>query len=217
VKIAPSILSADFTRLGEQIKEAEAAGADQIHIDVMDGRFVPPITFGLPIIEAARRATSLPLDVHLMIVEPEKHLHAMCEAGADALSIHVEATPHLHRALQEIRALGCRAGVAINPQTPAAALGEVIQLVDIFLVMTVNPGWGGQEFLRETLPKIRQLRQMANETGRDIDIGVDGGIYPHTAGDALAAGANVLIGGTSIFAAEEGISAAMTALRKAGE
>ena len=212
MKIAPSILAADFTRLGEQIKEAEAAGADQIHIDVMDGRFVPPITFGLPVIEAARRATSLPLDVHLMIVEPEKHLRAMHEAGADAITIHVEATPHLHRALQEIRALGCRAGVGINPQTPAAMLGEVVHLLDIVLVMTVNPGWGGQEFLRETLPKIRRLRQMSS----DIDIGVDGGIYPHTAGDALAAGANVLIGGTSIFGAEEGISAAITALRQAG-
>jgi ribulose-phosphate 3-epimerase len=216
VKIAPSILAADFTRLGDQIKEAEAAGADQIHIDVMDGRFVPPITFGLPIIEAARRATSLPLDVHLMIVEPEKHLKAMREAGADSISIHVEATPHLHRALQEIRALGCRAGVAINPQTPADMLSEVVHLLDIFLVMTVNPGWGGQDFLRETLPKIRQLRQMASDASREIDIGVDGGIYPHTAGDALAAGANVLVVGTSVFAAKQGIGAAITALRQSG-
>lgn len=216
MKIAPSILAADFTRLGEQIKEAEAAGADQIHIDVMDGRFVPPITFGLPIIEAARRVTSLPLDVHLMIVEPQKHLKAMRDAGADSIDIHVEATSDLPHALQEIRDLGCRAGVAINPETSVDTVKDVVHLLDIFLVMTVNPGWGGQEFIRETLPKIRQLRQMATESGRDIDIGVDGGIYPHTAKDALAAGANVLVGGTSIFGAEGGISAAMSALRAAG-
>jgi len=212
MKIAPSILAADFTRLGDQIKEAEDAGADLIHIDVMDGRFVPPITFGLPIIEAARRATSLPLDVHLMIVEPEKHLKAMREAGADSISVHVEATPHLHRALQEIRALGCRAGVAINPHTPAAMLSEVVHLLDMFLVMTVNPGWGGQGLLRETLPKIRQLRAMAS----DIDIGVDGGIYPHTVKDVLAAGANVLVVGSAVFGAEAGISTAITTLREAG-
>jgi len=208
IKIAPSILAADFAHLGEQLGACQTA--DQIHVDVMDGRFVPTISFGLPIIQAARRSTTLPLDVHLMIVEPENHLAAMVAAGADALTVHIETCPHLHRTLQTIRALGVGVGVALNPHTPAVLLGEVLHLVDSILVMTVNPGAGGQAFLPETLPKIRQLRQMCAE--RPVDIGVDGGIDPHTAPEVIAAGANVLVAGSSVFGAA-GIPAAIAALR----
>lgn len=213
MKIAPSILAADFARLGEQIQEVEAAGVDQIHFDVMDGRFVPNITFGIPVLESVRRITNLPLDVHLMIVEPEHHIQAFANAGADAITVHVEACPHLHRILQQIRALNVKAGVALNPHTPAVMIGEVLHLVDIILVMTVNPGAGGQKFLSETLPKITTLRQMANRYTHAIDIGVDGGIDPSTAPHAFKAGANVLIAGTSIFGAKGGMKAGVEAMR----
>jgi ribulose-phosphate 3-epimerase len=214
MKIAPSILSADFTRLGEEIRAVEAAGADQIHIDVMDGRFVPAISFGLPIVEAARQVTTLPLDVHLMIVEPEKHLSAFAQAGADMLTVHVEACSHLHRTLQEIRGLGIKAGVALNPHTPFVMLTEIVHLVDLILVMTVNPGAGGQAFLREMLEKISVIRRMIGQ--RQIDLSVDGGIDATTARDALRAGANVLVAGSSIFKAPEGIPVAMQTIRDAG-
>jgi ribulose-phosphate 3-epimerase len=211
VKIAPSILAADFTRLGEQIREAEAAGGDQIHIDIMDGRFVPTISFGVPVVAAARRATRLPLDVHLMIVEPEHHLAAFKEAGADILTVHIEACPNLHRVLQQIRGLGLRAGVALNPHTPAILLSEILHLVDVVLVMTVNPGAGGQTFLNETLPKIKTLRGMAP----NVDISVDGGIEESTIRAAKDAGANVFVAGTSIFGAQGGIQAGVERLKRA--
>jgi ribulose-phosphate 3-epimerase len=209
-RIAPSILAADFTRLGEQIAEVEAAGADLIHIDVMDGRFVPNITMGPLVVEAARRSTQLPLDVHLMIVEPERYIEAFAAAGADRITVHIEASPNLHRTLQAIHHLGRAAGVALNPHTPASSLSEILHMVDIILVMTVNPGFGGQSFLKETLPKIAQLRAQITETGRAIDLGVDGGIDDETICLAANAGADVLIAGSSIFnsrfSVQEGIA-----------
>ena len=210
MKIAPSILSADFSKLGEQIQACSTA--NQIHIDVMDGRFVPAITFGLPIIRAARASTNLPLDVHLMIVEPEKHIEAVRKAGADIISVHIETSPHLHRTLTQIKNLGAKAGVAINPHTPAMFLSEVMHLLDYILVMTVNPGAGGQEFLPETLPKIRKLRMLAEEQSHAIDIGVDGGIDFTTIKASAEAGANVFIAGSAIFGSED-IPGAIKTLR----
>jgi ribulose-phosphate 3-epimerase len=215
IKIAPSILAADFTRLGEQIAEAEAADADLIHIDIMDGRFVPNITMGPLVVEAARRSTSLPLDVHLMIVEPERYVEAFADAGANRITVHIEASPHLHRTLQSIHALKCAAGVALNPHTPASHLSEIMHLVDVILVMTVNPGFGGQAFLSETLPKIAQLRKMIVDSGRQIDLGVDGGIDVHTVQQAVDAGANVLIAGSSIFNANFSVRAGIESLQNA--
>ena len=213
IRFAPSILAADFTRLGEQVAEAEAAGATYIHIDIMDGRFVPNITMGPFIVEAVRRATSLPLDVHLMIVEPEKHIQAFVDAGASLLSVHVEACPHLHRVLQQIRQAGVRPSVVLNPHTPAVAIKEVLPFVDMILAMTVNPGFGGQSFIPETLPKLREIRQMIESSGRTIDLEVDGGIDERTAPQVVEAGANVLVTGTSVFRAPEGIAAALKGLR----
>ncbi len=211
IKIAPSVLSADFTRLGEQIQIAADNGAFQFHIDVMDGVFVPNITMGPLVVRAIRQVTNLPLDVHLMIIEPDRHLKAFADAGVSALTVHIEACPHLHRTLQNIKSLGVKAGVAVNPHTPASLLSEIIHLVDIVLVMTVNPGFGGQAFLPETLPKIRQIRQMAEA----VDIGVDGGIDATTTPQVLAAGANVLIAGNSIFAANGGIASGIKAIQQA--
>lgn len=208
LKIAPSILSADFARLGEQVQEAEKAGAHWIHIDVMDGRFVPNITMGPLVVEAVRRVTDLPLDVHLMIVEPERHIEAFANAGADHIAIHYEATPNVQLALMRIRELGCRAGIAINPHTPASALVDLISMIDLVNVMTVNPGFGGQSYLHEMNAKIARLREMRNE----IDIEVDGGIDAETARAATDAGANVLIAGSYLFNAPLGIMAAMHAL-----
>jgi ribulose-phosphate 3-epimerase len=213
IRIAPSILSADFARLGDQIREAEAAGSDLIHIDVMDGRFVPNITMGPIIIEAARRSTKLPLDVHLMIVEPEHHLEAVARAGATRIDVHWEVSPNLHRTLQAIRDLGCEVGVALNPHTPASFLSEVIHMLDAILVMTVNPGFGGQAFLPETLPKIRQIRAMITQSGRAIDLGVDGGIQNDTAKAVIEAGANVLIAGSVIFTDKHSVEVGVKALR----
>lgn len=213
IRFAPSILAADFTHLGEQIAEAEAAGADYIHIDIMDGRFVPNITMGPLVVEAARRATRLPLDVHLMIVEPEKHIQAFADAGADLLSVHVEACPHLHRVLQQIRQAGVRPAVVLNPHTPAVAIKEVLPFVEMVLAMTVNPGFGGQSFIAETLPKLREIQQMIEASGRTIDLEVDGGIDTSTAPQVVAHGANVLVTGTSVFRAPEGVAAALGALR----
>ena len=215
VHIAPSILAADFTRLGEQIRDADSAGANRIHIDVMDGRFVPNITMGPVILEAARRATSLPIDVHLMIVEPDHLLQAFASAGASRIDVHVEACPNLHRTLQAIKALGCQAGVAINPHTPASFLSEVLHMIDAVLVMTVNPGFGGQEFLAETLPKIRALREMTG--GRAVEIAVDGGINGDTAREVVEAGANMLVVGSAIFSKQQTVAEAMAAMRHAVE
>lgn len=217
IYFAPSILAADFARLGEQVQAAEAAGAERIHIDVMDGRFVPNITMGPIVVEAVRRSTSLPLDVHLMIVEPDHLLESFARAGASNISVHIEACPNLHRTLQVIRGLGCRVGVAINPHTPAAALSEVMHMIDIILVMTVNPGFGGQEFLPETLPKIRRLREMCVEAGRAIDVVVDGGINVDTAARVVEAGANVLIAGSAIFNNKHTVAEGMDRLRRALE
>lgn len=215
IRIAPSILSADFAHLGQQLADAESAGGDLIHVDVMDGRFVPNITMGPLVVEAARRSTQLMLDVHLMIVEPERHIEAFVKAGADRITIHIEASPHLHRSLQFIQSLGCATGVALNPHIPAAALSEVMPMLDTILVMTVNPGFGGQAFLPETLPKIARLRSMIDNSGRDIDLGVDGGINVATACQVVTAGATVLIAGSSIFSDRHSVKAGMDSLRTA--
>jgi ribulose-phosphate 3-epimerase len=214
MKIAASILAADFTRLGEQIAECEAAGADWIHVDVMDGRFVPNISMGPVIVEAARRATRLPLDVHLMIVEPERYLADFAEAGADGLTVQVEACVHLHRTLQQIKELGKRAGLALNPGTPAVAVSEVLDLADLLLAMTVNPGFGGQKFLPRTLGKIRQLSAWVAERGLATEIQVDGGIVPETAPQVTAAGATVLVTGSAVFRAGVPIAEAIARLRR---
>ena len=217
LQLAPSILSADFTRLGEEIAAAEAAGADRIHVDVMDGRFVPNITMGPLVLRAVRRVTDLPLDVHLMIVEPERYVEAFAEAGANVLTVHVEASPHLHRTLQHMRSLGLKAGVALNPHTPLENLDYVYGLLDQVLVMTVNPGFGGQQFLAEMLPKIAAVRARSDALGLDLDVQVDGGIDPTTAGRVVSAGANVLVAGNAVFGSPLGIGGALAALREAAQ
>jgi ribulose-phosphate 3-epimerase len=217
IRIAASILAADFTRLGEQIQAAETAGAGLIHIDVMDGRFVPTITMGPLVVEAARRSTKLPLDVHLMVVEPDHLLSEFAQAGADIITVHWEACPHLHRTLQTIKSLGCRAGVAINPHIPANFLSEVIHLLDQVNVMTVNPGEGGQTFLPETLPKIRQIRQMIAGSGREIDLEIDGGVNTDTAATIIEAGGNILIAGSAIFRNKISVQEGIDALRRSWE
>jgi len=199
--IAPSILSADFGRLGEEVRAVEAAGADWIHVDVMDGRFVPNITLGPPVVRAIRAATRLPVDVHLMIVEPERYVDEFRKAGADRLSVHVEASPHLHRTLQHIRAIGAGAGVVLNPHTPEESIRYVLEDADLVLVMSVNPGFGGQSFIPSALPKLRALREMIDRTGRDIALEVDGGVSPATSGDVVRAGARVLVAGSAVFSA----------------
>lgn len=199
IRIAPSILSADLGRLAEEIRDVEAGGADWIHIDVMDGRFVPNITLGPIVVAAARRATSLPLDVHLMIVEPERYIDDFASAGADVISVHVEASNHLQRTLAQIRKLGKRAGVVLNPHTPEDAVRYVLDDVDLILVMTVNPGFGGQAFLRTVVPKIRALRRMIDEARLPIDLEVDGGVAGATAKEVVTAGARVLVAGSAVF------------------
>lgn len=199
VIIAPSILTADFLRLGEQLREAEAAGAGYLHLDVMDGHFVPPITFGELVVEAIRRMTSLPLDIHLMVDQPERHVEAFARAGGDILNIHVEATRHPHRALQTIRNLGKRAGVCLNPGTPVSAIEELLPKTDQVMVMAVNPGWGGQSFIPAALDKVRAVRAMLEARGLDADIEIDGGVKPGNAAACVAAGARVLVAGSAVF------------------
>ncbi|MEW5743582.1 MAG: ribulose-phosphate 3-epimerase [Myxococcota bacterium] len=200
LKIAPSILSADFGRLAEEVRAVEAAGADYIHVDVMDGRFVPNLTIGPLVVEAVKRATSLPLDVHLMIVEPEKYVADFVKAGADLLTVHQEACPHLHRTLQQIRVAGAKPSVVLNPSTPLSAIEEVLGEVHQVLLMSVNPGFGGQSFIASTVDKVRRLRAMLNERGlSSVDIEVDGGINAATAKQVVAAGATVLVAGNAIF------------------
>ena len=212
IKIAPSLLAADFLRLGEQMAAAEAAGADRFHLDVMDGRFVPNISLGVPLVAAARRGTARPLEAHLMIEEPERYVEAFAQAGADTLIVHQENSPHLHRTLQRIQSFGKRAGVALNPATPGALLEEVIEQLDLVLVMTVNPGFGGQSFIAATLSKIRSVRQLLSHRNPDCELEVDGGIDVETAPQVVAAGATVLVAGTSIFGDPLGPAAAVRRL-----
>ena len=213
--IAPSILSADFARLGEEVEAIEAAGADWIHVDVMDGHFVPNITIGPDVVKALRRRANKPLDVHLMISPVDPYLEAFAAAGADHIILHVEAGPHIHRSLQAVRALGKKAGVTLNPGTSESAIEHVIDLVDLILVMSVNPGFGGQKFIPDAVEKIRRLRALAG--ARPIDIEVDGGITPETAAAVVAAGANVLVAGTAVFRGgnPEAYRANIAALRNA--
>lgn len=213
--VAPSILSADFARLGDEVRAVEAAGADWIHVDVMDGRFVPNLTIGPPVVRALRSVTKLPLDVHLMIVEPERYLKAFAEAGANTLTVHVEACTHLHRTLQEIRQLSMRPGVVLNPATSEETLRYVLPLVDLVLVMSVNPGFGGQSFLTEVLPKVRRIREMIDATGRKIDLEIDGGIAPDTAETAAAAGARAFVAGNAVFTRDYKL--AIAEIRQAAE
>ncbi len=199
VKIAPSILSADFSRLGEEIKDVERGGADYIHVDVMDGHFVPNITIGPLIVEAVRPITKLPLDVHLMIENPDQYIEAFAKAGADYITVHAEASRHLHRTIHLIKSFGVKAGVVLNPATPAEALKHIIQDIDMVLLMTVNPGFGGQKFISSVLPKIRQVKEMAAEQGLDLEIEVDGGVNEETAKLCIEAGANVLVAGSAVY------------------
>ncbi|MDE3053166.1 MAG: ribulose-phosphate 3-epimerase [Gemmatimonadota bacterium] len=216
VRIVPSLLAADFARLADQIAACEAAGADWLHVDVMDGRFVPPITFGAKIIETVRRLTALPLDVHLMAVEPERHFAEFAAAGANGLTLHAEVAPHLQRQLAHIKEVGCRAGVAINPSTPLSAVSEVLDDVELLLVMTVNPGYGGQRFLPHSLDKVRRARRMLDEARSRAFLEVDGGIARDTIGAVWQAGADTFVAGHAVFSAADP-GAEVAALRAACE
>jgi ribulose-phosphate 3-epimerase len=215
IKIAPSILAADFLRLGEQVEAAEAQGVDRFHLDVMDGSFVPNISFGTPVIEAMRRITTFPLETHLMIVHPEQYLEAFAEAGSDTLIVHQETSPHLHRTIQRIKALGKKAGVALNPSTPALLLDEMIEDLDLVLVMTVNPGFGGQHFIESTLRKIRTIREWLDRRNSNCELEVDGGIESHTALKVVQAGARVLVAGTAVFGHQGGPRSGVESLMQA--
>jgi ribulose-phosphate 3-epimerase len=213
VKLAPSILSADFGRLGEQVAEATAAGADYIHVDVMDGHFVSSITIGAPVVASIRRWTNLPLDVHLMVESPESQVEQFASAGADIITVHVEACPHIHRVVQKIKGLGVKAGVSLNPGTPISMLGEVLSSLDLVLVMTVNPGSGGQAFIEATLDKIAHLRAELDGRGLAAELEVDGGINAETAPRVVRAGARVLVAGASVFNSGQTVKEALEKIR----
>lgn len=213
MKLAPSILSADFARLGEQVREAETAGADRIHVDVMDGHFVPNLSMGVPVAASLRRVTRLPLEIHLMVTAPDRFLDEFAAAGADSFLVHWEGNHNLHRTVQQARELGKQVGVAINPATPIAALDEILPDVDRVLIMTVNPGFAHQRFIRSTLPKIRRMRRLIESGGMQCEIEVDGGIDPETAPLAVTAGAEVLVAGSAIFNESESVARAMERLR----
>jgi ribulose-phosphate 3-epimerase len=215
IKIAPSILAADFARLGDQVAQAEQSGADRIHVDVMDGHFVPNLSLGAVIVQSLRKVTRLPLETHMMVTNPDLFLDEFCAAGSDSFLVHWESNPNLHRTVQRIKALGKRAGVVINPATPAAMLEEILPEVDQVLVMTVNPGFGHQHFLRSTLRKIGRVRQLIEQLNPGCGLEVDGGIDEETAPLAVAAGANVLVAGTSVFGDQRGVTAAMQGLQTA--
>lgn len=202
-KIAPSILSADFTRLGEEIREVERAGADYIHIDVMDGHFVPNITIGPMIVKAARSVTDLPLDVHLMISDPDLFIEEFAEAGADIITVHAEAVVHLHRTVSLIRSRGARPGVVLNPATPLCVLDYILDQIDMVVLMTVNPGFEAQKFIPQVVPKIRALRTLVRDRGLDLEIEVDGGIGPETVGQVSSAGADVFVAGSAVFYSDD--------------
>lgn len=197
--IAPSILSADFSRLGEEIAAIEKGGADWVHVDVMDGHFVPNITIGPPVVASLRKITKLPLDVHLMIQDPDKYIEKFAKAGADIITIHVETSPHLHRSVQFIKDQGCKAGVSLNPATSLATLDHILSDVDMVLIMTVNPGFGGQEFIPSVLPKIKRLREKISEKGIGVDIEVDGGVNINTISKVAQAGGNIFVAGNAVF------------------
>jgi ribulose-phosphate 3-epimerase len=215
IKLAPSILSADFAHLGEQIDEVARAGADYVHVDVMDGHFVPNITIGAPVVASIRRATTLPLDVHLMIERPERYISQFAQAGADIITVHVEASAHLHATIRLIKELGAKAGVSLNPPTPLAVAEEFLPHVDLVLIMSVNPGFGGQSFMPEVLPKIADMRKLLNNRELRAELEVDGGINADNASDIVQAGADILVAGNSIFGAQEGIGEAIRRLREA--
>ena len=217
IRISASILSADFTRLGEEIAAAQRGGADLIHVDVMDGRFVPEITIGAVIVEAVRSATTLPADVHLMIANPERHVERFARAGAASITVHAEAAPHLHRLIQQIKDLGIRAAVALNPGSPLVLLEPVLGDLDMALLMTVNPGYAGQRFISSVIPKIRQLRAWISERAPAVDLQVDGGISEATAPQVVAAGANVLVAASAIFKGRGGVEASLQRLRQAAQ
>jgi ribulose-phosphate 3-epimerase len=212
VKIAPSILSADFARLGEEIVAVEKAGADYIHIDVMDGHFVPNITIGPLIVEAIRPVTKLPLDVHLMIENPDQYIENFAKAGADYITVHVEACRHLHRTIHHIKSFGIKAGVVLNPATPVESIQHILADIDMVLLMSVNPGFGGQSFIPEVLPKIRKVKEMADSIEKELEIEIDGGVNSETAKQCMEAGANVLVAGSAIYNQED-YAAAISLIR----
>ncbi len=216
VRIAPSILSADFARLAEEVARVEEAGADWLHIDVMDGHFVPNLTVGPPIVEALRKVTTLPLDVHLMMMNPDAFIGEFAEAGADYLTVHVETCLHLHRTVQSIKERGVKAGVTLNPATPAGALSEIVRDADLILIMSVSPGFGGQKFIASSLPKIAEVRALIDRTGSRALLEVDGGVKPDNVKEILAAGAEVLVAGSAVFSTDD-YAAAITALRAGHE
>ena len=212
-RIAPSILTADLGHLNDEIRRVTEAKSDYVHLDVMDGRFVPNISIGLPVIESVRQSTTLPLDVHLMIVEPEHYLERFATAGADLITVHVEACRHIHRTLQQIREIGCQVGLALNPGTPVSAIEEVAELVDVVLVMSVNPGFGGQSFIPTSLSKIKRTRALLDAANPEALIEIDGGIKPENAREIWEAGADILVAGSAIFSPERSVAEAIDAFR----